>query len=48
MRATIASLMRDAQARNQLAAQGLATIRNRHTCEHRAEQLLGIVEELKQ
>jgi len=47
MRATIASLMKDAQARKQLAAQGLATIRNRHTCEHRAEQLLGIVEELK-
>ena len=42
----IQHLLRDEAARQQLAANGLQTIRQRHTCGHRAEQLVGIVEEL--
>jgi spore maturation protein CgeB len=47
MYAEIQHLLRDEKARAQLSASGLETIRKRHTCRHRAEQLLGIVEELK-
>lgn len=39
-------LLRDDQARQQIAANGLETIMSRHTCAHRAEQLLAICEEL--
>jgi spore maturation protein CgeB len=39
-------LLRDAAAREQLAASGLQTIRMRHTCAHRAEQLVGVCDEL--
>jgi spore maturation protein CgeB len=47
MRATLSWLIHDSSARSQIAAQGLATIRERHTCRHRAEQLLQILEELE-
>ena len=40
-------LLGDAQARAQLAANGLETIRARHTCAHRAEQLVEICRELE-
>ncbi len=46
MQAEIRALLRDPAARRQLAENGLATIRARHTCDHRAEQLLEICEEL--
>ncbi|HWV58859.1 MAG TPA: glycosyltransferase [Longimicrobiales bacterium] len=45
MRAQIERLARDAEARAALAACGLETIRARHTCDHRAEQLDSIVAE---
>ena len=47
MRATLSWLIHDAGARAQIAAQGVATIRKRHTCQHRAEQLFEILEELE-
>lgn len=40
-------LLRDDKARQQLAASGLETIRARHTCAHRAEQLIEICHELE-
>ncbi|HYL12695.1 MAG TPA: glycosyltransferase [Terriglobales bacterium] len=46
MEAEIRYLLRDEKARSQMAAQGLETIRQRHTCAHRAQQLLEICEEL--
>jgi spore maturation protein CgeB len=39
-------LLADDRARAQLAASGLETIRRRHTCEHRAAQLVEICQEL--
>ena len=39
-------LARDDYARMRLAEHGLATIRARHICDQRAEQLEGTVEEL--
>ncbi len=39
-------LLRDDAAREQRTAQGLATVRARHTTVHRAEQLSGIIEEV--
>jgi len=47
MQAEIERLLRDDAARAQLAASGLETIRARHTCAHRAAQLLDICEELE-
>ena len=44
MREQMLRLSRDEDARARLAAHGLETIRARHTCGHRAEQLEGIVE----
>jgi spore maturation protein CgeB len=44
--AELKNLLRDAAARRQLAEQGVKTIRDRHTCTHRAEQLIAIYEEL--
>lgn len=41
------NLLRDDRAREQLAASGLETIRARHTCRHRAEQLLEICREME-
>ncbi len=46
MQAEIEHLLRDERGRRQLAAHGLETIRNRHTCAHRATQLVEICEEL--
>jgi len=39
-------LLRDQQARRQIGEHGLKTIRERHTCAHRAEQLISICEEI--
>jgi spore maturation protein CgeB len=46
MQAEITHLLHDHRARRQLAGNGLQTIRDHHTCEHRARQLLTICEEL--
>jgi spore maturation protein CgeB len=37
----------DAELRDRLVRNGLETIRTRHTCAHRAEELLTIVEQLR-
>jgi spore maturation protein CgeB len=39
-------LRRDGKARYQLAENGLKTIRERHTCAHRAQQLMEICQEI--
>jgi spore maturation protein CgeB len=44
--ATIQHLLRDETAREQLANNGLETIRKRHTCAHRAQELVEICGEL--
>jgi spore maturation protein CgeB len=44
MREQMLRLARDEDARARLAEHGLQTIRSRHTCDHRAEQLEGILE----
>jgi spore maturation protein CgeB len=46
MTAKIEELLRDDSARRQIAHNGLEAIRNRHSCHHRAKQLLEICEEL--
>ena len=46
MAAELNRLISDSDARRQLAANGLETIQARHTCAHRARQLLDICEEL--
>jgi spore maturation protein CgeB len=46
MTAEIRHLLRDDKARQQIAASGLETIHQRHTCAHRARQLVEICEEL--
>ena len=46
MKDTLNVLLRDAGARQQLAEQGVKTIRERHTCAHRAQQLISICEEI--
>jgi spore maturation protein CgeB len=46
MASEIVHLMRDPKARHQLAENGLKTIRERHTCAHRAQQLISICEEI--
>ncbi len=46
MTETIEHLLKDRAAREQIAASGLETIKQRHTCRHRAEQLEGICEEI--
>ena len=46
MKAEIERLLADEVARRQLAQNGLQTIRARHTCGHRAQQLVEICEEL--
>jgi spore maturation protein CgeB len=46
MRSTIERLAADEDARLRLAESGLETVRSRHTCGHRAEQLEEIVAEL--
>ncbi len=42
----LAALRHDPATRRALAAHGLATIRARHTCAHRVDELLGVVERL--
>lgn len=42
----ITHLLQDEKARRQIAENGLATIRAKHTCLHRAEQLTGICAEV--
>jgi spore maturation protein CgeB len=46
MREWMRRLAEDAEARARLAEKGLETLLARHTCDHRAEQLEGIVAEL--
>lgn len=46
LQAQLEDLLRDEVARRQLAEHGVKTIRERHTCAHRAEQLISIYEEL--
>ncbi len=46
MAAKISELLKDDAARRQIAASGLETIRTRHSCRHRAEQLMEICGEL--
>jgi spore maturation protein CgeB len=46
MKAEIERLLHDDKAREQIAANGMETIRKHHTCEHRAEQLVAICKEL--
>jgi spore maturation protein CgeB len=48
MKAEITRLLQDDSARRQIAANGLEAVRARHTCRHRAEQLLEICEGLVQ
>lgn len=43
MRRRLRDLLADAAMRREIAARGLATIRARHSCRHRALELLGIV-----
>lgn len=46
MAAEIRHLLHDQRARQQLAQSGLQTIREHHTCAHRAQQLISICEEV--
>jgi len=46
MAAEIERLLKDDAARRQLAENGLQSVRERHTCAHRAQRLLEICEEL--
>jgi spore maturation protein CgeB len=48
MHAHLRALRADADLRQSLAAHGLATIRARHTCAHRVDQLLDIVSAVRQ
>jgi spore maturation protein CgeB len=45
MKREIEHLLQDDAAREQLSRNGLETIRARHTCEHRAQQLVDICQE---
>jgi spore maturation protein CgeB len=46
MTAELRRLLCDSKARHQLVENGLKTIRERHTCAHRARELLAICEEI--
>lgn len=46
MQAEIRHLLNDEAARRQMGEHGLRTIRERHTCAHRARQLIAICEEI--
>jgi len=46
LKAELECLLADPLARRQIAEHGLKTIQERHTCEHRARQLISICEEL--
>lgn len=45
-KAELENLLRDSAARRQMAEHGMRTVHQRHTCEHRARQLISICEEL--
>ena len=47
MEGHLRALRADPDLRQALAASGLATIRARHTCAHRAEELITIAESLR-
>jgi spore maturation protein CgeB len=47
MRQLMAGLLADREAAQSMAKRGRQTILNRHTCAHRVDELLGIVEELR-
>lgn len=47
MKAQVEEMLHDDRARAQMAANGLETIRKRHTCDHRAEQLAEICREMR-
>jgi spore maturation protein CgeB len=47
MIAELLRLLRDPQARQQLSESGLESVRARHTCAHRAEQLIEVCHELE-
>jgi spore maturation protein CgeB len=47
MRRHLRALLADPAMREEQARRGLETIRARHTCRHRVEELLGILEQLK-
>jgi len=46
MKAQIAFLLKDDNARRQMSEQAVKTIRKRHTCTHRAQQLISICKEI--
>jgi spore maturation protein CgeB len=46
MQGEIVNLLKDESARKQLASHGVDTVRQRHTCAHRARQFVEICEEL--
>jgi spore maturation protein CgeB len=46
MKGEIERLLKDDQARKQIAANGMETIGKHHTCQHRAQQLLDIFQEI--
>jgi spore maturation protein CgeB len=46
MQTAISNLLTDCKAAKAQAQRGLETVRSRHTCRHRAEQLIAICEEL--
>ena len=47
MQQLMASLLADQDAARAMAERGLQTILDRHTCGHRVDELLGILDELK-
>lgn len=47
MKAHLERLLSNADARQQLAAHGLATVRARHTCRHRVDELMAVVAQLR-
>jgi spore maturation protein CgeB len=47
MRTHLAAVLHDPDLRRALSERGLATIRQRHTCAHRVNELLGIVAQVK-
>jgi spore maturation protein CgeB len=47
MTAAISSILADRELAHQLITKGLQTIRERHTCAHRVQELLTIVNSLR-
>jgi spore maturation protein CgeB len=47
MRTHLRTLMNEPSLRRSLAEHGLATIQRRHTCAHRVDELMAIVQELR-